>query len=138
MARVKTKSRAKSAQRKKKPPPKRSAASGNCAGHSRDWRTECSSLAEIRAHIDRLDALIVPLVCQRHYFVTQAARFKPSVDGVVVPSRVVEIIANVRKLAAALKSNPDTIEAVYRSMIEAFTADEQRHWREINRRNKPA
>ena len=133
VARAKINARTKSAQRKKKPQAKRPAAKGRRAARSRHWRIECGSLAEIRAHIDRLDATIVPLVCQRHYFVTQAAKFKPSVSGVVVLSRVEEIIAKVRKLAEALNSNPDTIEAVYRTMIDAFTADEQHHWREINR-----
>ena len=98
-----------------------------------DWRVACRNLADVRANIDRLDDVIAPLLCQRLYFVTQAANFKPSVAGVVVPSRVEEIIARVRAVAAALGSNPDTLERVYRSLIDAFTADEQAHWRSLNR-----
>ena len=45
--------------------------------------------------------VIVPLLCERHHFVTEAAKFKPSVAGVVVPSRVEEIVAPVRDMAAA-------------------------------------
>ncbi len=92
----------------------------------------CKSLAEVRAAIDRLDSLIVPLLCRRHHFVTQAAKFKPSVAGVVVPSRVTEIIERVRAMAAAEETDPDTIETVYRAIIDAFTADEQRRWRELH------
>lgn len=96
------------------------------------WRVACTSLSQIRQNIDRLDAAIVPLLCERLYFVTQAANFKPSVVGVVVPSRVEEIIASVRRMAEKLGTRPETIENVYRNIIDAFTADEQRHWAEIN------
>ena len=82
-----------------------------------DWRT-VKNLAEVRANIDRLDSLIVPLLCQRHHFVTAAAQFKPSVEGVVVPSRVEEIIRRVREMAKANDCNPDTMEKVYRDMIQ--------------------
>jgi len=98
----------------------------------KNWAT-CKSLAEIRQNIDRLDAVIVPLLCQRLHFVTQAANFKPSVSGVVVPSRVEEIIGKVRAAAVTLGTNPHTIERVYRDLINAFTADEQRHWQELNK-----
>ncbi len=102
------------------------------SSNKKNWVT-CKSLAEIRQNIDRLDAVIVPLLCQRLHFVTQAANFKPSVSGVVVPSRVEEIIGKVRAAAVTLGTNPDTIERVYRDLINAFTADEQRHWQELNK-----
>ncbi len=98
-----------------------------------DWRRPCRSLADVRANIDRLDDAIAPLLCQRLYYVTQAANFKPSVAGVVVPSRVEEIISRVRAMAESWGSNPDTLERVYRNLIDAFTADEQAHWRSLNR-----
>ena len=93
-----------------------------------DWR-KVTSLADVRANIDRLDGLIVPLLCERHHFVTAAAQFKPSAEGVVVPARVEEIIRHVREIARANDVDPDTMEKVYRDMIETFTLDEQAHWR---------
>jgi isochorismate pyruvate lyase len=99
----------------------------------KDWRVACKNLDQIRRNIDRLDAVIVPLLCQRLHFVTQAANFKPSVAGVVVPSRVEEIVGKVRAIAAQMDTNPDTIERVYRDLINAFTADEQRHWQELHK-----
>lgn len=99
----------------------------------KDWRVAVRSLADVRANIDRLDDLIAPLLCQRLYFVTQAANFKPSVAGVVVPSRVEEIIRRVRAVAETMGSRPDTLERVYRDLINAFTADEQRHWQTLNK-----
>jgi isochorismate pyruvate lyase len=97
-----------------------------------DWSEGIKSLADVRANIDRLDAQIVPLLCERHRYVTAAARFKPSVDGVVVPGRVEEIIHRVRDMSAARGVNPDTMETVYRALIDAFTRDEQARWRDTH------
>jgi isochorismate pyruvate lyase len=97
-----------------------------------DWRTPCTSLAEVRANIDRLDGVITRLLAERHYFVTEAAKFKPSVAGVVVPARVEEIVDRVRNLASGYGVNPDAIEAVYRAIIDAFTKDEQARWRDMH------
>jgi isochorismate pyruvate lyase len=91
------------------------------------------NLAEVRRKIDDLDDVIVPLLCERHHTVTRAAPFKPSVKGVVIVSRVEQIISRVRRAAKTLGTNPDAIEAVYRTMIDAFTKDEQRRWKEINK-----
>jgi isochorismate pyruvate lyase len=112
---------------------KKAAKAGKKAAKEPAWRRiACSSLADIRQNIDRLDATIVPLLCERLHFVTQAANFKPSVAGVVVPSRVEEIIRAVRAMAEKLGTRPETIEKVYRELIDAFTADEQRHWGELH------
>lgn len=119
MAAAKSTSKAK-AKGKKRPPPKHAPVA-------------CKSLAEVRRNIDRLDRAIVPLLCERLHFVTQAAKFKPSVAGVIVPSRVEEIVDKVRAAAAALGANPDTLERVYRGLINAFTDDEQRRWRELHK-----
>ena len=97
-----------------------------------DWRIPCNSLAEVRANIDRLDAALTQLLCERLHFVNEAAKFKPSVAGVVVPARVEEIVRRVREMAKGHGSNPDTIEAVYRAIIDAFTRDEQQHWRDMH------
>lgn len=91
------------------------------------------SLADVRRKIDDLDDVIVPLLCERHHTVTRAAPFKPSVKGVVIVSRVEKIISRVRRAAKTLGTNPDAIEAVYRTMIDVFTKDEQRRWKEINK-----
>lgn len=127
------KSKAKSKAKPKRKAKVKSRAKKKPASKKAGWRITCASLAEIRQNIDRLDTLIVPLLCQRLHFVTQAANFKPSVAGVVVPSRVEEIILRVRGAAAGLGASPDTIERVYRNIIDAFTADEQRHWQALHK-----
>ncbi len=97
-----------------------------------EWRVTCKSLGEIRAQIDMLDQLIAPLLCKRQFFVEQAANFKPSVTGVVIPARVEQIVQTVRGIADGMKGDADTMERVYRAIIDAFTAAEQRHWRELH------
>ena len=99
------------------------------------WRhikARYASLQELRLAIDEIDGAIVPLLCQRLGLVRTAAQFKPSHAGVVVQSRVEEIIVRVRALAEALGANPDTLDAVYRTIIDQFTVEEQRNWRLLN------
>ena len=81
----------------------------------------CSSLDEVRANIDRIDGQLVALMSERESFVRQAARFKPSVEAVVVPARVEQIINRVTSQARELGASPMVIERVYRAMIDAMT-----------------
>lgn len=97
-----------------------------------NWRIECNSLADVRANIDRLDNLIAPLLCQRLFFVKQAAKFKPSKEAVVVPSRVEEIIRTVRAVAEQHQMNPDVIEHIYRTIIDDFTQEEKNNWDNVH------
>jgi isochorismate pyruvate lyase len=117
-AKKKSKSKAKKAAKRKRPAAK-----------------TYKSLADVRKAIDAMDAKIVPLLCERLYLVTQAAQFKPSVEGVVVQSRVEEVVERARRAAARAGGNPATIEVVYRALIDAFTADEQTRWRELHARS---
>jgi isochorismate pyruvate lyase len=81
-----------------------------------------------------MDRKIVPLLCRRLGYVTQAAQFKPSEAGVIVLARVEEVVANAGREAVKAGGNPDTIEAVYRTIIDAFTLEEQNRWRELHPR----
>ena len=113
----------KKAKRKSKAPSKRKAAGK---------KPLFKSLAQVRAAIDAMDRKIVPLLCERLYYVTQAAQFKPSVEGVVVRARVDEVIVNARRIAEQNGGRAETIAAVYRVLIDAFTLDEQARWRELH------
>ncbi len=142
MAKTKTKAAAKKSAPKKalskkatskKAGPKKKAVKSLKVSAAKPPADSFKSLADIRRTIDDLDDVLVPLMCRRHYVVTQAAQFKPSVKGVVVQSRVEAIVARVRRMAKTYGANPDTIEAVYRSMIDEYTKDEQRNWRKIHK-----
>ncbi|MDP6305614.1 MAG: chorismate mutase [Alphaproteobacteria bacterium] len=80
----------------------------------------CRDLDEVRAHIDRLDAEIVALMAERSGYVGEAARFKPSREGVVDRARIEDIITSMRSRAQELGLEPDIAEAVFRRMIDAF------------------
>jgi len=88
--------------------------------------TECASLDEVRAEIDRLDREIVRLMAERGTFVRQAARFKSSAADVPAPKRVEAVIAKVRALAGESGLEPEIAEATYRAMIGAFIDFERR------------
>lgn len=96
---------------------------------------ECRDLDEIRANIDRLDRVIVPLLAERAGFVRQAAGFKATKADVVVPTRIEEIILKVRHMAHEQHTDPDLIERIYRAMIDAFILFEGQEW---VRRHPPA
>jgi isochorismate pyruvate lyase len=100
---------------------------------STDWRVDCKSLDEVRRHIDSYDSEIAALICKRHHFVMQAAKFKSSVDAVVVPERIEQIIARVRRIAQDYGVNPDVLEKTYRGLLSGTISDEQRHWRETHK-----
>lgn len=94
--------------------------------------THCHNLDEVRANIDRLDAQIVALLSERQGFVAQAAGFKPTRAAVVVPERIEAIIEKVRALAVPHGGNPELMETIYRHMIDAYIAFEDKRWAEMH------
>jgi len=98
-----------------------------------DWRIECESLADVRRHIDKYDDEIAALICKRHHFVMQAAKFKKTVDAVVVPERIEEIIRRVRAIAESYGVSPDVLEKTYRGLLSGTISDERRHWLETHK-----
>jgi isochorismate pyruvate lyase len=91
------------------------------------------SLTALRGAIDAMDDLLLPLLAKRLKLVASAARFKPSVAGVVIHARVEEIVTRVRKAAVKMDVNPDCFEDVYRHLIDAYTREEQRNWKKLHR-----
>lgn len=93
-----------------------------------DKTQHCASMAEVRAHIDALDDILVPLLVERGGYMTQAARNKPLQSQVRDEARIEYIVERVRARAAAEGGEPDVIEAIYRSMMEAYIAYEHREF----------
>lgn len=85
----------------------------------------CRSLGEVRENIDRIDRELVRLMAERGRYVHEAARFKASPAQVEDPQRIEQIVARVRRAAAAQQLSPEVAEATYRAMVGAFTAYEQ-------------
>jgi isochorismate pyruvate lyase len=82
--------------------------------------SECKSIEEVRENINRIDREIVKLISQRSRYVAQAAKFKKTTQDVKAPSRVEEVISNVRGIAAEHDLDPDIVEKIYRTMISCF------------------
>jgi isochorismate pyruvate lyase len=84
----------------------------------------CTSIEDVRQHIDHIDRDIVTLLTRRSKLVTQAASFKKTTDDVRAPNRVEQVIAKVRAMANETGASPDVVEQVYRAMIAAFIDEE--------------
>lgn len=93
---------------------------------------QCNNLQEVRDQIDTLDTQIVTLIAQRNAYIQQAARFKVSVDEVMAPDRVVDVISHVREAALSQGLNPNLITQLYEVMIEAMVESEITEFRNRN------
>jgi isochorismate pyruvate lyase len=97
-----------------------------------------TSLADVRARIDAVDADLVRLLADRESLVRAAAAFKSDADAVRAPDRVERVIAAVRDRASAAGLSPTVAEAVWRAMIAAFTDLElDQHARSGSRLSRP-
>jgi|AGTN01.2.fsa_nt_gi Chorismate mutase len=93
---------------------------------------ECKNLQEVRENIDRLDRRLVPLLAERAAYVTQAARFKATKAAVIDPERIEQIILKVRHMAIEEGMDPDLVEHIYRSMIDAFIIHEAKVYKKLH------
>ncbi len=88
----------------------------------------CNSMQDVRRFIDALDDVLVPLLVTRGGYMTQAARIKQCDTQVRDEDRIETIVARVRERAAAEGGDADMLEAIYRSMMEAYIAYEHREF----------
>jgi isochorismate pyruvate lyase len=84
----------------------------------------CTSIEDVRQHIDQIDRDVVALLAKRGKLVNQAAAFKKTTDDVRAPNRVEQVIAKVRAMANETGASPEVVEQVYRAMIAAFINEE--------------
>lgn len=87
----------------------------------------CDNMSDVRAAIDALDRDLVGLLVRRLEFVGRAAEIKQMHDmPALIPERVEEVIANVRRLAASRNADPEFVEALWRTLIDMSIAYEQK------------
>jgi isochorismate pyruvate lyase len=91
---------------------------------------QCTSMAEVRDAIDRLDRRIVALLGERFGYLEAAARIKQDVQAIRDEARIDEVIANVRAVAAGEGVPPDIAAELYRMLIEASVSYEMDKFRE--------
>ncbi len=87
---------------------------------------ECETMADIRREIDRVDRELVALFAERTRYIDRAAELKgPLQMPARIPSRVEEVVANVRAEASVHGLPPDLIEKLWRRLIDWSIAREE-------------
>ncbi|GAB4089327.1 chorismate mutase [Hydrogenophaga soli] len=93
----------------------------------------CTTMTEVRAHIDALDAQIVPLLAQRCGYVAQAGRIKQAEHQIVDVDRIEFIVARVCAQADSLGAPAAVVEAAYRALIQASIDFERGEFARLHR-----
>ena len=87
---------------------------------------DCTTMDDIRANIDRIDADLMSLFSERWSFIRRAAEIKAerglSAD---IPARVAEVRDNARRNAAAHGLDPDFYDRLWADLIQHAIAYEK-------------
>lgn len=81
---------------------------------------DCHSMQQVRAGVNALDDILVPLLVERSAYMTQAAKVKNDEALVRDEARIQTIVDRVRPLAVAQGGDPDLMERLYRAMMECY------------------
>ncbi|MQY43085.1 chorismate mutase family protein [Epibacterium sp. SM1969] len=80
---------------------------------------DCSSMAELRAQIDRLDVELVELLKERAGYIDRAIDLKIENGWPArIPERVDEVIENVGREAAERDLDPEIVKALWRQLVD--------------------
>lgn len=89
---------------------------------------DCTTMAHIRAEIDRLDEDLVRLFAERADYIDRAAQIKAGADlPARIDSRVEQVVQNVRRHAETYGLPPDLVEKLWRRLIDWSIAREESH-----------
>ncbi len=91
---------------------------------------DCRNMEEVRTEIDRIDAALVDLICERFAYVDRAWQLKQSPAEARVPWRIQQVIDKVRTRAAENNLPPELAEALWRQMIGWFIQYEEEKLRQ--------
>ncbi|MCP3446108.1 chorismate mutase [Bradyrhizobium sp. CCGUVB14] len=85
----------------------------------------CSTLAEVRQNIDRIDRELVRLMAERGRYVHEASRFKANPAQVEAPERAEAVVRKAMSLAEENGLSPRIAETTYRAMVRSYIDYEQ-------------
>lgn len=89
---------------------------------------DIADMDTLRARIDALDEALIGLLAQRHALIARAARIKAQTGlPARIDARVEAVVANARRHAASQGLDPDLIESLWRQLVEAAIAQEDRY-----------
>ncbi len=94
---------------------------------------ECTTLAEVRAGVDALDAALVELLARRFAYMRAAARVKPARAGVRDEVRKAKVIAAARQAALARGVPVGLVGDFWERLVEASIAYELEAWDALRR-----
>lgn len=81
----------------------------------------------LRVEIDALDRDLMALMARRHALIDRAAQIKTGNGWPArIPARVEEVVDNVRRYATEHGLDPDLYDRLWRDLIEAAIAQEER------------
>ena len=84
----------------------------------------CTSMTELRAAIDRLDARLVAMLALRQRYIERAAILKKTRDAVRDEARIEEVVLHVQDEGKRAGLSPAIAERVWHTLIEASIAHE--------------
>lgn len=84
----------------------------------------CTTMADVRHEIDRLDRELVALLAERQSFMDAAARIKPHRTAVRDEGRIADVMAKVHAAAAVAGLSPAIAEPVWRTLMDRCIAYE--------------
>ncbi len=85
---------------------------------------DCTTMAEVRAGVDHVDAELIALLARRFAYMDAAARIKPSREQVRDGKRKAEVIANAQARAQAAGLPHEAIADLWEALVEASIAYE--------------
>ncbi|MCA1443624.1 chorismate mutase family protein [Ensifer sp. IC4062] len=87
---------------------------------------ECTTMADVRVEIDRLDGALMKLLAERWGYIDRAAEIKrPLKLKADIPARVAEVRENVRRHASEFGLDPDFYERLWAQLIDHAIAHER-------------
>ncbi|AUX75132.1 MULTISPECIES: chorismate mutase family protein [Sinorhizobium] len=88
---------------------------------------ECTTMADVRAQIDRLDRALMALFAERWGYIDRAAEIKrPLYLKADIPARVAEVRENARRHAIEFGLDPDFYERLWTQLIDHAIAHERK------------
>lgn len=86
---------------------------------------ECKTIHEVRECIDTIDTQIIELLATRFEYVKAVVPFKDkTADAIIAKERKEQVLRDRRALAEKHGLNPDTIEEMYKLLIQYFIDEE--------------
>ncbi len=99
---------------------------------------QCTTMAEVRNGVDRLDRELIALLGQRFRYMDAAARIKTARGAVRDEGRKAEVLANARAAAAGAGVPDEVVAALWETLVEGSIAYElERFDAQRAARNRP-